>query len=98
MSAIFLALSADAAKEKSMSRKPQTEAPEAQLTAEEDVLAGYLSQAQFAKQMKRTKRTLARWDVMRIGPPRTMIGNTPYYCIQSAREWLREREQKPQRS
>jgi hypothetical protein len=72
-------------------------ATQEQIPTEDHVLAGYLTLAQLAKQIRRSERTLARWHLMRVGPPRVLVGNTPYYSVQSVREWLHAREQKPQK-
>jgi len=57
------------------------------------LLDGYWSQDEFATQIGKEKRTVQRWAKMRLGPPITLCGKTPYYNIDSAKKWLAGREQ-----
>lgn len=59
-----------------------------------EVLEGYLTRDELAAKLKKSKRTLDRWNVLRIGPPRTICGRMILYNIESAREWLASREAK----
>ena len=61
------------------------------------VLSEYLSRDELALQLDRTPRTLERWESLRIGPPITRIGKTPYYKKESVLAWLESRERKPTR-
>ncbi len=58
------------------------------------VLSGFLTKEQFAQELRRSTRTLDRWDSLRIGPPRTYVGKTPLYRVESVREWLENQEQR----
>lgn len=63
-----------------------------------DVLAGFLTREELARQIGRTTRTLERWESARTGPPITRIGKTPLYNFESVRAWLAAQEQhKPKR-
>ena len=63
-----------------------------------NVLDGFLKKAELAQQLNKSERTLDRWAAQRIGPPRTVIGQTVLYDIEAARAWLRDlQENRPQR-
>ena len=53
-----------------------------------NLLGDYLPEQQLAVELKRNPRTLQRWRKLGIGPPVTMIGELPYYNIESTRAWL----------
>jgi DNA-binding transcriptional MerR regulator len=59
-----------------------------------NVLDGYLTPAQLAKQLGVTTRTLLRWEVQRIGPVRTVINRQVFYRVASVAAWLESREQR----
>jgi len=61
--------------------------------AKDDILSDYLTEKQFAAQLKRTTRTLRHWAAMREGPPRTRIGKAIYYRRDSVAKWLADCEQ-----
>ena len=52
------------------------------------VLDEYFTEAELATQLKRDVRSLRRWDQMRVGPPRTLLGRTVLYRKESVRDWL----------
>jgi hypothetical protein len=52
----------------------------------------YLTPQSLAKNLDVSVRTLDRWHVQRIGPPRTTIGRTVLYRRESVTAWLRARE------
>ena len=58
------------------------------------ILSDYLSEAEVAKQLGKSPRTLGRWRMLRIGPPPTMIGREIFYRIDAIHEWLKSRETK----
>ena len=62
------------------------------------VLDGYLDPEELAAQIHRSVRTLARWREQGDGPPYVLIGKSPIYSIDGARNWLKEREIKPVRT
>ena len=57
-----------------------------------ELLADYLTPAQLAAELGKSVRTIARWDRLRIGPPKTVIGKKPYYRRESARQWVMRQE------
>jgi hypothetical protein len=63
------------------------------------VIAGkrYLTPRRLAKDLKRSTRTLARWDEQRIGPPKIKIGRQVVYDEEKLPGWLAEHESKPVR-
>ena len=61
----------------------------------ESVLAEYISRDELAEQLDRCPRTLDRWDSLKIGPPRTIIGRRVLYRRQAVAEWLRAQEETP---
>ena len=62
----------------------------------ESVLAGYMSRGELAKEIKRHPRTLDRWDSLKIGPPRTVLGRRILYRREAVAAWLRAQEEAPQ--
>ena len=63
-----------------------------------NILIGLLTPEQLAQQLGVTTRTLSRWEVQRIGPPRVVIGRQIFYRIVSVDAWLLSREQRRSRS
>ncbi len=61
----------------------------------ESVLAEYISRDELAHQLDSCPRTLDRWDSLKIGPPRTIIGRRVLYRRQAVAEWLRAQEETP---
>ena len=57
------------------------------------LLADYLTPAQLAEELDKSPRTIARWDSLRIGPPKTMVGKRPLYRREGVRDWLLRKEQ-----
>ena len=59
------------------------------------LLDDYLTIEELAEELCRSVRTIARWDSLRIGPPKTVIGKKSYYRREGVRQWLlrKEREQ-----
>lgn len=62
-----------------------------------NVLAGYLTKAELAQQMRKSSRTLDRWETSRAGPPRVVLGKTILYNVEHVRDWLQSRE-RPRKS
>ena len=52
------------------------------------ILAGYLTREDLAKALHRSVRTIDRWAVSRIGPPKVKIGRLILYRIDAVRNWL----------
>lgn len=55
----------------------------------------YLTQAGFSRLLGVTPRTLARWDELRIGPPRIKIGKLVLYDLEKLPAWLERHESQP---
>lgn len=55
-------------------------------------IAELLTPNEVADQLNITRRTLDRWHLRRIGPPRIAIGRKVYYRPQSVRDWLAANE------
>jgi hypothetical protein len=66
--------------------------------ADAPLLADYLSDTELAVELDVSVRTIWRWRELRLGPPTTHVGKTPYTRRQAVREWLAEREQKQARA
>jgi hypothetical protein len=84
-----------------VARKPNTD--RASLTVLPDVIAAreqgffmseFMDENALATRLGVTCRTLRRWHVMRIGPPRTTCGRKILYKISSVMDWLVSREEK----
>ncbi len=58
------------------------------------LLDDYSEKSELARELKKSSRTLDRWEALRIGPPRVVIGRTVLYNRNSVREWLESREQR----
>jgi hypothetical protein len=56
------------------------------------LLAEYMSEAEFAAEIGRTVRTVARWRSLGEGPPVTKIGRQNYYRRDSTRAWMESLE------
>lgn len=54
-----------------------------------DILDELIPDDEFCRQIKRTPRTLQRWDRLGIGPTPTMIGSSKYRHIDDIRTWLK---------
>ena len=63
----------------------------------EHILDDYYSLKELADEFGVSERTVARWDAQRTGPPRTLVGRTPYYRILGVRKWVAARERGPLR-
>lgn len=59
-----------------------------------ELLEEYFTPAQLASQLNTSVRTLARWDVLRIGPPKVTVGRKILYRRDSVHKWLESREQR----
>lgn len=58
----------------------------------------YISSEDFCSGLDITKRTEQRWQVLRIGPPQTVIGRKVFYHKKSLAEWMKQRECRSARS
>jgi predicted DNA-binding transcriptional regulator AlpA len=53
----------------------------------------YLTLQQLARELGLSPRTLARWHVQRVGPPRTCIGKLVLFRRASVLAWLQGHEE-----
>jgi hypothetical protein len=63
-----------------------TETPDAAHERLARILAGYLTPSELAAELGISERALSQ------GPPRVLIGRTPYYKRSSIERWLASRE------
>jgi hypothetical protein len=61
----------------------------------EQVLSGYITEADFAEAVSRSVRQIQNWRRQRVGPPPTYIGRCPYYRLEAIHAWLLSREIAP---
>jgi hypothetical protein len=59
--------------------------------------AEFYEEGELAGELHVTTRTLRRWAVLRVGPPRIAVGRRILYRKASVIEWLLAREQRPLR-
>jgi hypothetical protein len=58
------------------------------------ILGGeFLTRAQLAVELGISERILARWDLAREGPPRTVLSRRPLYRRDAVMEWAKAREE-----
>jgi len=57
------------------------------------LLEGYYTPEELAAELKRNRRTLARWAALGEGPPITRVGKQIFYRKTSAAAWLASLEQ-----
>ncbi|MEX4007684.1 hypothetical protein [Neoaquamicrobium sediminum] len=57
-----------------------------------NILEGYAKRNELAAAIGVTERTIARWTDQPNGLPVTKIGNRVFYRLESARNWIAERE------
>jgi predicted DNA-binding transcriptional regulator AlpA len=58
----------------------------------------YVEPKALAAELGVSWRTLHRWHVERLGPPRVVVGRTVLYRRESVRQWLLSREESQPRS
>jgi len=54
----------------------------------EPILSEFLTKEELASELGRNQRTLDRWDVLGLGPPRTRVGRQVLYRRTSVQKWL----------
>jgi len=60
---------------------------------ENSLLTNYLTRGQLAEALGRSTRTLDRWQVQKVGPPRLKIGKLFIYSRERVQHWLDQQEQ-----
>ena len=58
------------------------------VTSIDSPISEYLTKDALACELGLSTRTLDRWSVLRIGPPRTRAGRAVLYSRTKVREWL----------
>ena len=70
------------------------EAPEVTQSVANPLLGDeFLTPDALARELGKSPRTLARWNVLRCGPPKIRVGRSVYYRRTSVRQWLESREE-----
>jgi hypothetical protein len=59
----------------------------------EPLLSEFLTKEELAAELRRNPRTLDRWAVLGMGPPRTRVGRHVLYRRASVHRWLMAQEQ-----
>ena len=59
-----------------------------------DVLEEFMDDDDVCRAIKRTKKTLQRWNARGDGPPRTKVGSQNLYYIPKFKNWLRKQATK----
>jgi hypothetical protein len=52
------------------------------------LMEGWLSEKELATAIDRNPRTIYRWRKLGIGPPFSMMGDSPIYNTENAKHWL----------
>jgi hypothetical protein len=60
----------------------------------EPILSEFLTKEELAAELRRNPRTLDRWNVLGMGPPRTHVGRKVLYRRASVEKWLVAQEQR----
>jgi predicted DNA-binding transcriptional regulator AlpA len=58
-----------------------------------NLLAGWISRDQLARELGFSCDTLARWEARQLGPPCTRIGRKVFYRRSSVEAWINAQEQ-----
>jgi hypothetical protein len=58
------------------------------MSSSEPILSEFFTKEELALELRRNKRTLDRWEVLGMGPPRTLVGRQILYRRSSVRRWL----------
>jgi hypothetical protein len=62
------------------------------MSSSEPILSEFLTKEELAVELRRNKRTLDRWEVLGVGPPRTLVGRLILYRRSSLLKWLAAQE------
>jgi len=64
------------------------------MSISQPILEEFLTREELAAELRRSPRTLDRWDVLGIGPPRTPVGREIFYRRASVQKWLAAQERR----
>jgi hypothetical protein len=64
------------------------------MSTADPILAEFLTRQELASELRRSPRTLDRWEALRMGPPRTFVGRQVLYRRSSLIKWLAAQEQR----
>jgi hypothetical protein len=53
-----------------------------------EILSEFFTKEELAAELRRNPRTLDRWEVLGMGPPRTHVGRKVLYRRASVDKWL----------
>ncbi len=62
--------------------------------ASQSPLEDYITRKELARELGKSVRTLDRWHLRRIGPPRTLAGSSILYNKSKVLAWLETRTEK----
>ncbi len=65
------------------------------IDASSNVLHGYITEAEYARQRGVSVRTCQRDRTLRKAPPYINLGKKVYYRIESVRQWFAAQERRP---
>jgi hypothetical protein len=63
-----------------------------------ELLADYWSEAELAKEINKSLRTVRKWREQKIGPPYAMLGKTVIYPKPGTRNWVASLVRQPLRT
>jgi hypothetical protein len=58
------------------------------MSISQPILSEFLTKEELATELRRSPRTLDRWAVLGVGPPRTLVGREIFYRRASVQDWL----------
>jgi hypothetical protein len=58
-----------------------------------EILSEFFTKEELAAELRRNPRTLDRWELLGMGPPRTHVGRKVLYRRASVQKWLAAQEQ-----
>ena len=64
------------------------------MSISEPILSEFLTKEELATELRRNPRTLDRWEVLGVGPPRTHVGRQVLYRRASVERWLAAQERR----
>ena len=65
------------------------------MSSSEPILSEFLTKEELAAELRRNPRTLDRWDVLGVGPPRTHVGRRCFIGEQAYRNGSSRKSSRP---